>query len=105
MTCQKVFPLPTVGAPSASNSPSALSAQALRARTLRVGLDKMCFVFLCIKASNFNEKVGQLLEQTKNSQSITTILRSHAQRLHSTSLALPGSWKMHFLGTCEKEIY
>ena len=90
MTCQKVFPLPTVGAPSASNS---------------VGLDKMCFVFLCIKASNFNEKVGQLLEQTKNSQSITTILRSHAQRLHSTSLALPGSWKMHFLGTCEKEIY
>ena len=26
---QKVFPLPTVGAPSASNSPSALSAQAL----------------------------------------------------------------------------
>ena len=29
MTRQKVFPLPTVGAPSASNSPSALSAQAL----------------------------------------------------------------------------
>ena len=31
LTCQKVFPLPTVRAPSASNSPSALSAQALRA--------------------------------------------------------------------------
>ena len=30
-TRQKVFPHPTVGAPSASNSPSALSAQALRA--------------------------------------------------------------------------
>ena len=29
-TYEKVFPLPTVGAPSASNSPSALSAQALR---------------------------------------------------------------------------
>ena len=28
LTCQKVFPLPTVGAPSASKSPSALSAQA-----------------------------------------------------------------------------
>ena len=26
LTCQKVFPLPTVGALSASNSPSALSA-------------------------------------------------------------------------------
>ena len=26
LTCQKVFPLPTVGAPSASNSPSALLA-------------------------------------------------------------------------------
>ena len=34
-TCQKVFPLPTVGALSASKSPSALSAQALRARALR----------------------------------------------------------------------
>ena len=31
-------PLPTVGAPSASNSPSALSAQALRAHALRAGL-------------------------------------------------------------------
>ena len=31
----KVLPNPTVGAPSASNSPSALSAQALRARALR----------------------------------------------------------------------
>ena len=30
LTAQKVFPLPIVGAPSASNSPSALSAQALR---------------------------------------------------------------------------
>ena len=28
LTCQKVFPLPTVGAPSASNSPSALSKRA-----------------------------------------------------------------------------
>ena len=28
LTRQKVFPLPTVGAPSASNSPSAVSAQA-----------------------------------------------------------------------------
>ena len=28
LTCQKVFPLPTVEAPSASNSPSALSARA-----------------------------------------------------------------------------
>merc|ERR1712209_322345 len=36
LTCQKVFPLPTVGAPSASNSPSALSAQALQARPLLV---------------------------------------------------------------------
>ena len=35
LPCQKVFPLPTVGAQSASNSPSALSAQALRARALR----------------------------------------------------------------------
>merc|ERR1712107_548302 len=35
LTAQKVFPPPTVGAPSASNSPSALSAQALRARALR----------------------------------------------------------------------
>ena len=35
LTRQKVFPLPTVGAPSASNSPSALSAQALRARPIR----------------------------------------------------------------------
>ena len=34
-TRQKVFPHPTVGAPSASNSPGALSAQALRARALR----------------------------------------------------------------------
>merc|ERR1711978_94640 len=32
LTAQKVFPPPTVGAPSASNSPSALSAQALWAR-------------------------------------------------------------------------
>ena len=32
LTCQKVFPLPTVGASSASNSPSALNAQTLRAR-------------------------------------------------------------------------
>ena len=31
LTSQKVFPLPTVGVPSASKSPSALSAQALRA--------------------------------------------------------------------------
>ena len=35
LTRQKVFPTPTVGAPSASKSPSALSAQALRARALR----------------------------------------------------------------------
>ena len=35
LTCQKVFPLPTVGALSASNSPSALSAQALLACALR----------------------------------------------------------------------
>ena len=34
LTRQKVFPLPTVRALSASNSPSALSAQALRARAL-----------------------------------------------------------------------
>ena len=34
LTCQKVFPLPTMGASSASKSPSALSAQALRARVL-----------------------------------------------------------------------
>ena len=34
-TRQKVFPLPTVRAPSASNSPSALSAQALQAHALR----------------------------------------------------------------------
>merc|ERR1712147_600985 len=32
LTAQKVFPPPTVGAPSASKSPSALSTQALRAR-------------------------------------------------------------------------
>ena len=32
LTAQKVFPLPTVGAPSASNSPSALSACGLCAR-------------------------------------------------------------------------
>merc|ERR1711873_34762 len=37
LTAQKVFPPPTVGVPSASNSPSALSAQALRARALRAG--------------------------------------------------------------------
>ena len=35
LTAQKVFPPPTVGAPSASNSPSALSARALRSRALR----------------------------------------------------------------------
>ena len=35
LTRQKVFPLPTVGAPSASNSPSALSARARWARALR----------------------------------------------------------------------
>ena len=34
LTAQKVFPPPTVGVPSASKSPSALSAQALRARAL-----------------------------------------------------------------------
>ena len=38
--CQKVFPLPTVGAPSASKSPSALSAQALRARLTTKNLRK-----------------------------------------------------------------
>ena len=49
LTAQKVFPLPTVGAPSASNSPSALSAQALRAGQLsfpkgctRGGFAKVC---------------------------------------------------------------
>ena len=36
---KKVSPLPTVGAPSASNRPSALSANALQAHALR-GLDK-----------------------------------------------------------------
>ena len=36
LTRQKVFPLPTMGTPSASNSFSALSAQALRARALHV---------------------------------------------------------------------
>merc|ERR1711963_945356 len=36
LTRQKVFPPPTVGVPSASKSPSALSAQALRAS--RAGL-------------------------------------------------------------------
>ena len=35
LTAQKVFPPPTVGVPSASKSPSALSVQALRARALR----------------------------------------------------------------------
>ena len=35
LTCQKVFPLPTVGTPSASNSPTPLSTQALRAHALR----------------------------------------------------------------------
>merc|ERR1719422_2803519 len=35
LTAQKVFPPPTVGVPSASKSPSTLSAQALRARALR----------------------------------------------------------------------
>ena len=39
LTAQKVFPPPTVGAPSASNRPSALSANALQAHALR-GLDK-----------------------------------------------------------------
>merc|ERR1711972_172018 len=33
LTAQKVFPPPTVGAPSASNSPSTLSARALRENT------------------------------------------------------------------------
>merc|ERR1712209_148466 len=36
LTAQKVFPSPTCGVPSASKSPSALSAQALWARALRV---------------------------------------------------------------------
>merc|ERR1712147_209506 len=36
LTHQKVFPPPTVGVPSASKSPSALSAQALRAGVLQV---------------------------------------------------------------------
>ena len=35
LAAQKVFPPPTVGVPSASKSPSALSAQALQARALR----------------------------------------------------------------------
>ena len=38
LTAQKVFPLPTVEALSASNSPSALSAQALQACALRTGV-------------------------------------------------------------------
>ena len=38
LTRQKVFPLPTVRALSASNSPTALSSQALRACALRAGL-------------------------------------------------------------------
>ena len=37
LTCQKVFPPPNVGAPSASNSPSALSAQALGPVRARAG--------------------------------------------------------------------
>ena len=48
LTAQKVFPLPTVGAPSASKSPSALSAQALRASGLIIYLP--CFNS-CIKTS------------------------------------------------------
>ena len=39
-TRQKAFPLPTVGAPSTSNSPSALRAQALRARAFRMRAGK-----------------------------------------------------------------
>ena len=42
LTRQNVFPPPTVGVPSASKSPSALSAQALRARPSRAGLIKEC---------------------------------------------------------------
>ena len=37
LTQQKVFPLPTVGAPSASNSPGALSAQARALRGAQAG--------------------------------------------------------------------
>merc|ERR1712012_1442436 len=40
LTAQKVFPPPTVGAPSASNSPSALSTRALRARAVRARAGK-----------------------------------------------------------------
>ena len=40
LTRQKVFSLPTVGAPSDSNSPSALSVQALRACALRARAGK-----------------------------------------------------------------
>ena len=36
LTAQKVFPPPTVGAPSASNSPSALSPRALRAGWIKI---------------------------------------------------------------------
>ena len=40
LTAQKVFPLPIVGAPAASNSPCALSEQALRARAVRARAGK-----------------------------------------------------------------
>ena len=45
LTCQKVFPLPNVGAPSASNSPSALSAQARKAGWIRKN-DQYCKINL-----------------------------------------------------------
>ena len=51
---QKVFPLPTVRAPSASNSPSALRAQALR------GLDKLLIIGQPFPQQGLINQIGKL---------------------------------------------
>ena len=70
LTCQKVFPFPTVGAPSASNSPSALSAQALRVCALRARAGKS---YVC---------AGQ--SQAKNHKIFCVSMKTHCYYLQTT---------------------
>ena len=74
LTCQKVFPLPTVGALSASNSPSALSAHARgldkRVKSLRFCPQKpsdillfekyVCFACMRLECVSIKTEVGKV---------------------------------------------
>ena len=66
LTRKKVFPLPTVGTPSASNSSSALSAQALQARArgwIKRGAAKLPFsTFGTVNWKRINSGTGVLFE-------------------------------------------